>query len=117
MLDLRQLDAEGVKFETGVVVGEDLSERYLRRNFDAILLAMGAGEPRGLNVLGAAFDNVHYAMDFLTQQNRVIAGDPPLVPTDQISAQGKVTERDTYSAVLGFVGDLGKAYATSAAAS
>jgi hypothetical protein len=43
---LRQLDAEGVKFETGVVVGEDLSERYLRRNFDAILLAMGAGEPR-----------------------------------------------------------------------
>jgi glutamate synthase (NADPH/NADH) small chain len=87
---LRQLDAEGVKFETGVVVGEDLSERYLRRNFDAILLAMGAGEPRGLNVLGAAFDNVHYAMDFLTQQNRVNAGDPPPVPTDQISAQGKI---------------------------
>jgi len=86
---LRQLDAEGVKFETGVVVGEDLSARYLRKNFDAILLAMGAGEPRGLNVLGAAFDNVHYAMDFLVQQNRIVAGDPPLASTARISAQDK----------------------------
>jgi len=86
---LRQLDAEGVKFETGVVVGEDLSERYLRRNFDAILLAMGAGEPRGLNVRGAAFDNVRYAMDFLVQQNRIVAGDPPLAMADRISAQGE----------------------------
>ncbi len=87
---LEQLRAEGVKFETGVVVGEDLSVRYLRRNFDAILLAMGAGEPRGLNVLGAAYDNVRYAMDFLTQQNRLVAGDPPASPTDRISARGKV---------------------------
>ncbi len=86
---LRQLDAEGVKFETGVVVGEDLSARYLRKNFDAILLAMGAGEPRGLNVLGAAFDNVHYAMDFLVQQNRIVAGDPPPASTARISAQDK----------------------------
>jgi NAD(P)H-dependent glutamate synthase small subunit len=86
---LRQLDAEGVKFETGVVVGEDLSGRYLRRNFDAILLAMGAGEPRGLNILGSAFDNVHHAMDFLVQQNRIVAGDPPPPTPDRISAQDK----------------------------
>jgi NADPH-dependent glutamate synthase beta subunit-like oxidoreductase len=78
-----------VKFETGVVVGDDLSERYLRRNFDAILLAMGAGEPRGLNVMGAAFDNVHTAMDFLVQQNRLGAGDPPPAPSERISAQDK----------------------------
>jgi len=83
---LRQLEAEGVKFETGVVVGEDLSDRYLRKNFDAILLAMGAGEPRGLNALGAAFDNVHYAMDFLVEQNRIVAGDPPPPPSDRLSA-------------------------------
>jgi glutamate synthase (NADPH/NADH) small chain len=86
---LRQLRAEGVKFETGVVVGEDLSERYLRRNFDAILLAMGAGQPRGLNVRGAAFDNVHFAMDFLVQQNRLIAGDPSPEPHAHISARDK----------------------------
>ena len=87
---LRQLDAEGVKFETSVVVGEDLSERYLRKNFDAILLAMGACEPRGLGVQGAAFDNVRLAMDFLVQQNRLVAGDPPPPPADRISAQGKI---------------------------
>jgi glutamate synthase (NADPH/NADH) small chain len=86
---LRQLDAEGVKFETGVVVGEDLSGRYLRRNFDAILLTMGAGEPRGLQVQGAAFDNVHYAMDFLVQQNRIVAGEPAPARADRISAHGK----------------------------
>jgi glutamate synthase (NADPH/NADH) small chain len=85
---LKQLHGEGVKFETSVVVGEDLSVRYLRKNFDAILLAMGAGEPRHLNVLGSAYDNVHYAMDFLTQQNRRIAGDPP--PSSPISARGKI---------------------------
>jgi glutamate synthase (NADPH/NADH) small chain len=87
---LEQLRAEGVKFEAGVVVGEDLSVRYLRKNFDAILLAMGAGEPRSLKVLGAAYDNVHYAMDFLVQQNRLIAGDPPSPPADRISARDKI---------------------------
>ena len=97
---LQQLRAEGVKFETGVVVGEDLSERYLRKNFDAILLAMGAGEPRGLNVRGAAFDNVHFAMDFLTQQNRLVAGD--LLPE---SAQ-RITAQDKIVAVIGG-GDTG----------
>jgi NADPH-dependent glutamate synthase beta subunit-like oxidoreductase len=87
---LKQLRAEGVKFEAGVVVGEDLSVRYLRKNFDAILLAMGAGEPRSLKVLGAAYDNVHYAMDFLVQQNRLVAGDPPLERSERISAQDKI---------------------------
>ncbi len=87
---LKQLGDEGVKFETGVVVGEDLSVRYLRKNFDAILLAMGAGEPRRLNVLGAAYDNIHDAMDFLTQQNCLIAGDPPPPPAMAISARDKI---------------------------
>jgi glutamate synthase (NADPH/NADH) small chain len=86
---LRQLSAEGVKFETGVVVGEDLSGRYLRRNFDAILLAMGAAEPRGLGVQGAGLDNVHFAMDFLVQQNRLVAGDPLPPRSERISAQDK----------------------------
>jgi NAD(P)H-dependent glutamate synthase small subunit len=87
---LAQLLAEGVRFETGVAAGEDLSARYLRKTFDAICLTMGAGVPRRLGVPGAGFENVHLAMDFLTQQNRVVAGDrSPLGNGDWISAKGK----------------------------
>jgi len=88
---LAQLCAEGVKFETSVVVGEDFSARYLRRIFDAICLTMGAGEPRALNVPGAGFENVYYAMDFLSQQNRRVAGiSDPTSPGDIISAKDKI---------------------------
>jgi glutamate synthase (NADPH/NADH) small chain len=72
---LEQMIAEGVRFETDVTVGTDVSARYLRKTFDAILLAMGAGEPRPLRVPGAELGGVHFAMDFLTQQNRQLGGD------------------------------------------
>ncbi|MGM0488411.1 MAG: glutamate synthase subunit beta [Planctomycetota bacterium] len=87
---LEQMQAEGVRFEPSVAVGEDLSARYLKRTFDAVLLAMGAGKPRMLDVPGADLDGVHVAMDFLTQQNRLNAGDPerPTGPPP-ISARGK----------------------------
>jgi NADPH-dependent glutamate synthase beta subunit-like oxidoreductase len=86
---LRQLVAEGVKFETGLEAGRDLSVRYFRKTFDAILLTMGAGQPRRLVVPGSGFEGIHFAMDFLSQQNRVVAGD--LDPSDGnlISARGK----------------------------
>jgi glutamate synthase (NADPH/NADH) small chain len=86
---LAQLSAEGVAFEPGVLVGRDISARYLRRSFDAILLSMGAGWPRDLDVPGRHnADNVHFALDFLTQQNRVNAGEQ-IDPAGRISAQGK----------------------------
>lgn len=85
---LKQMAAEGVEFETGVHVGEDVSLRYIRSRFDAIILTMGAGEPRDLKVDGRELKNVHYAMEYLTQQNRINAG--AHVPGDQrISAKGK----------------------------
>ncbi|MFW6153990.1 MAG: glutamate synthase subunit beta [Planctomycetota bacterium] len=85
---LDQMIAEGVTFETNVVVGEDLSARYLRRTFDAICLAKGSGEPRDLVVQGRGLDNVHFAMAFLAQQNRRAAGD--LDPAEEeIVATGK----------------------------
>ena len=88
---LAQLVAEGVRFETNVAAGKDLSARYLRRTFDAICLTMGAGVPRGLAVPGAGYENIHLAMEYLTQQNRVVAGDVlPEVDSKPISAQGKV---------------------------
>jgi glutamate synthase (NADPH/NADH) small chain len=72
---LEQMAAEGVKFEPNVQVGVDLSAAELRERFDAVVLCMGAGQPRELRVPGANLAGVHYAMDFLPQQNRRVAGD------------------------------------------
>ncbi len=84
---LEQMAAEGVEFETEVVIGEDLSVRYLRRKYDAIVLALGAGRPRDLPVSGRGYEGIHFAMDFLTQSNKAVAGDPE--PEEVISAAGK----------------------------
>jgi len=72
-LDL--LSAEGVVFRTRVNVGEDFAAADLRREFDAVLLAGGAGQPRDLNVPGRELKGVHFAVDYLTQQNRHCEGD------------------------------------------
>ncbi|HEY9593320.1 MAG TPA: glutamate synthase subunit beta [Spirochaetia bacterium] len=89
VLDRRiaQMEAEGVRFETGVVIGEDISARYLRGNFDVILLTMGAGEPRDLPVPGRDLGGVHFAMDFLTRSNQLQAGEIP--ESGLINAKGK----------------------------
>ena len=67
---------EGVVFECGVDVGDDVSDRFLRDRFDAIVLAGGAGVPRDLEVPGRELAGIHFAMDFLTQQNRLVGGEP-----------------------------------------
>ncbi len=67
---LEQLVAEGIEFQTGVSVGDDISVQYLLKMFDCVLLAMGSRQPRSLNVTGADLQNVVYAMDFLTAQNQ-----------------------------------------------
>jgi glutamate synthase (NADPH/NADH) small chain len=71
---IEQMQAEGVTFETNVSVGEDLSARYVRRMFDVILLTMGAGAPRDLQVPGRGLEGIHFAMPYLTQSNRHVAG-------------------------------------------
>jgi glutamate synthase (NADPH/NADH) small chain len=83
---LRQMEAEGVEFQTGVDIGASIHFDELRRGFDAILLAAGAGQPRDLGVPGRELKGIHFAMEFLPQQNRSCAGDR--VP-DQILAAGK----------------------------
>jgi glutamate synthase (NADPH/NADH) small chain len=67
---LEQLREEGVSFQTGVHVGVDLGVSDLRKNFDAVLLCTGCEQPRDLPVEGRELDGIHFAMDFLTQQNR-----------------------------------------------
>jgi len=71
---LEQMREEGVEFQTGVTAGEDVSARYLRRRFDGVLLAMGARQPRNLDAPGRDLDNVLFAMDYLTMQNKISAG-------------------------------------------
>ena len=85
---LEQMRAEGVIFQNGVHVGVDLSVKDLRHGFDAVLLAMGAEQPRDLTVPGRELAGVHFAMDFLPQQNRRVAGDT-LDPALDILAGGR----------------------------
>ena len=85
---LAVMESEGVVFRPGVNVGVDVKMSRLRSDFDAILLAGGAGQPRDLPVPGRALEGVHFAMDFLTLQNRRCEGDT--IPDDQfISAKGR----------------------------
>ena len=72
---LEQMRAEGVKFETNAHVGGNVPVEDLRREFDAILLAGGAEQPRNLNVPGRELKGIHFAMEFLPQQNKVCEGD------------------------------------------
>jgi len=81
-----QMQAEGVKFVVKAHVGGNTPVEDLRREFDAILLAGGAEQPRNLNVPGRDLSGIHFAMEFLPQQNRRCEGDE--VP-DQILATGK----------------------------
>jgi glutamate synthase (NADPH/NADH) small chain len=86
---LDQMIAEGVEFRTNVDVGRDLSVEELRQCFDAICLAGGAMAPRDLPIPGRELSGVHFAMDYLTQQNKINAGDPPPPPAERLTAEGK----------------------------
>ena len=85
-LDL--LAAEGVLFRTGVLVGQGLAFADLRRGFDAIVLAGGARQPRDLQVPGRGLAGVHFAMDYLIQQNRRCQGEE-VSHAEAICAAGK----------------------------
>ncbi|NBQ90637.1 MAG: glutamate synthase subunit beta [Betaproteobacteria bacterium] len=94
-----QMKAEGVTFRTSVLVGEIpkdakvtndaqtiVSPEQLKKDFDAVLLCGGAEQSRDLPVPGRELDGVHFAMEFLPQQNKVVAGDQL---KDQLRADGK----------------------------
>jgi len=83
---LEQMAAEGVLFRTCAHVGGNVPAQDLRKEFDAILLAGGAESPRDLKVSGRELKGIHFAMEFLPQQNKRVAGDE--VP-NQILATGK----------------------------
>lgn len=81
-----QMQAEGVEFRTNQHVGVDVDAQTLLAEFDAVVLSGGSEHPRDLPVPGRELDGVHFAMNFLPQQNKRVAGDE--VP-GQLSAKGK----------------------------
>ncbi|MDZ8172709.1 glutamate synthase subunit beta [Microbacterium xanthum] len=83
---LRQMQDEGTRFRAGVEIGTDISWDDLRARYDAVLVATGATVPRDLAIPGRDLAGVHYAMEYLVESNKAVAGDA--VP-NQITAEGK----------------------------
>ncbi|MDR2086789.1 MAG: glutamate synthase subunit beta [Dysgonamonadaceae bacterium] len=93
------LKDEGIKFETGIEVGKDLPTEKLLAKFDAICLATGAGVPRDLPIEGREAEGIYFALEFLKQQNRIVAG-------QTIPVAGQITAKNKKVLVIGG-GDTG----------
>ncbi len=85
---IKQMEEEGVEFRTSAYVGYDPTTEELKRDFDSIILAVGALQGRDLDVPGRELGGIHLAMDYLVQQNRRVAG-LPVNADPEISARGK----------------------------
>ncbi|PZE84242.1 glutamate synthase subunit beta [Curtobacterium sp. MCBD17_032] len=83
---LAQMQAEGTRFRAGVEIGRDITWDDLKSRYDAVVVATGATVPRDLPIPGRDLAGVHFAMDYLVQQNKANAG---TVVDNQISAEGK----------------------------
>ncbi|MGW8258167.1 MAG: glutamate synthase subunit beta, partial [Thermoguttaceae bacterium] len=98
---LEQMAAEGVCFESGVEIGADIRTTELQSQFDAILIAIGAGKARPLNIPGADLKGVHLAMNYLPLQNHRLAGDE-----SSDNAEPSIDAKDKHVIVIGG-GDTG----------
>jgi glutamate synthase (NADPH/NADH) small chain len=85
---IAQLEEEGIEFRTNAYVGYDPTTDELKRDFDAIILAVGALAGRELEVPGRELGGIHLAMDYLVQQNRRVMG-LPVLTEPEITAKGK----------------------------
>jgi glutamate synthase (NADPH) small chain len=115
---LAQMEAEGVRFRPNAHVGRDVSLEKIAAAHDAVVLAGGAEWPRDLELPPHGLSGIHFAMDYLTQQNRRVAGDPEgmAAPSGTISAAGKhvvvIGGGDTGSDCIGTAGRQGAASIT-----
>jgi glutamate synthase (NADPH/NADH) small chain len=96
---IEQMSAEGVKFVTHAHVGRNVSPADLQGEYDAMLLAGGAEQSRDLNVPGRQLKGIHYAMEFLPQQNKRCEG-------DAVAAEGEILATDKHVVIIGG-GDTG----------
>jgi len=84
-----QMEAEGVTFHYGAHVGVNLPAEQLVADYDAVVLAGGAEKGRDLPIPGRELKGIHFAMDFLPQQNRRVSGEPQVPGAEAILATGK----------------------------
>ncbi|MDX1666356.1 MAG: glutamate synthase subunit beta, partial [Saprospiraceae bacterium] len=85
---LALMEAEGIRFKVNAHVGVNVDAQHLLREFDSLLLCGGSTVPRDLDIPGRQLEGVHFAMDFLGQANRRIAGDK-ISEDEVITASGK----------------------------
>ena len=93
------LKEEGIEFVTSTEVGKDIPIDKILSEYDAVCITIGAGQPRNLEVEGRELKGIHYALEFLQQQNRIIAG-------KNISPKERITAKDKHVLVIGG-GDTG----------
>lgn len=84
---LKRMSSEGVKFKTGINIGKDVSSQKIVDDYDAVVLCCGSEQPRDLPIEGRDLKGVHFAMEFLTQQNRECLGKK--ISEERILAEGK----------------------------
>jgi glutamate synthase (NADPH/NADH) small chain len=99
---MRQMEAEGVTFRTGVEVGAGVPVAMLLQDYDALVMSGGAELPRDLEVESRELGGIHFAMDFLIQQNKRVAGDPE----QSAAPAGTISAKDKHVVVIGG-GDTG----------
>lgn len=85
---LKLLRDEGIEFMTNTEIGRDIPGKQIMLEFDAVCLATGAGKPRDINPVGRELKGIYFAMDFLSQQIRVLQGEED-VTAERISAKDK----------------------------
>ena len=96
---LAQLEEEGIIFKPNTEVGKDILGKEIMKKFDAVCLAIGAGHPRDINPEGRNLKGIHFALEFLSQQNQLIMGEA--VPSERI-----INAKDKHVLVIGG-GDTG----------
>jgi len=94
---VEQMAAEGTRFRTSVEIGKDIKWDDLRARFDAVLICTGSTVPRDLPIPGRRYRGIHYAMPYLTQSNKVAAGD---------TVERQITAKDKHVIIIGG-GDTG----------
>lgn len=85
---LNQLEEEGIIFKPNIEVGKDISGKEILEKFDAVCIAIGSGKPRDINPEGRDLKGIHFAMEFLSQQNQLIMGEKITAP-EVINAKNK----------------------------
>ncbi len=96
---IEQMSKEGVRFKCNTKIGEDVSFKEILNDFDAVVLACGSEQPRDLDIPGRDLKGIHFAMDFLTLQNKICEG-------DNIKLENEFNARDKNVVVIGG-GDTG----------